>query len=141
MCSTICPWKKPPCLFFFLMKHIRNAPTCSFHQNLFLVELVTVAQRSGSSKCARLSAPGKKAPMFHFFLIKHIRNAPTCSFHQNLFLVELVTVAQRSRSSKCAPLSAPQKKGPTVSDFFEPSIFGKRQPVAFTRTCFWSNWS
>ena len=51
-------------------------------------------------------------------------------------------MAQRSRSSKCARLSAPRPtKRPQVSDFFEPSIFGMPQPMPFTKTCFWSNWS
>ena len=64
----------------------------------------------------------------------------TCSFHINVFLVELVTVAQGSKSSKCARLSAGQK-GRSVSDFFQLSIFVMPQPVAFTRTCYCSNWS
>ena len=34
-----------------------------------------------------------------------------------------------------------QKKSPHVSDFFEPNILGRPQPVPFTGTCFWSNWS
>ena len=51
-------------------------------------------------------------------------------------------MAQRSRSSKCARLSAPRPtKRPHASDFFEPSIFGMPQPMPFTTTCFWSNWS
>ena len=33
----------------------------------------------------------------------------------------------------------PQKKGPMFHIFFEPSIFGMPQPVAFTTTCLWSN--
>ena len=62
------PPQKAPCFSFFLTKHIWNAPTCTFHHNLFLVELVTMAQRSRSSKCARLSAPAPpKGPMFQIF--------------------------------------------------------------------------
>ena len=116
VCSTIRPRKRAECFRTFCAKYIWNAPTCSFDQNLFLVELVIVAQNSRSSKCAGLSAPGKKARCFRFSLTQHICDAPTCSFHQNLFLVELVTVAQSSRSSKCARLSAP-KKSPHVSFF------------------------
>ena len=84
--------------------------------------------------------PQKRAQCGRFFLTKHICDAPTCSFHQNLFLVELVIVPQISRPTKCARLSAP-KKGPTVANFFQPSIFVMPQPVVFTRTCFWLNWS
>ena len=51
------------------MAHIFVMPgTCSFHQNLFLVEVITVAQRSKSSKCARLSAPEKGPAVSVFFL-------------------------------------------------------------------------
>ena len=35
----------------------------------------------------------------------------------------------------------PPPKWPHVSDFFEPSIFGMPQPMPFTRTCLWLNWS
>ena len=34
----------------------------------------------------------------------------------------------------------PRKKAPSFR-FFEPSIFGMPQPMPFTGTCFWSNWS
>ena len=99
------PQKKGPLFWIFLTKHFCNAPTCSFHHNLFLVDLVTVAQRSKPSKCSTIH-PKKKAHCLRIFLTKNFCNAPACSFHQNLFLVELVTIAQRSRPSKCARLSA-----------------------------------
>ena len=58
-----------------------------------------------------------------------------------MFVVELVTMAQSFTSSKCATLSPPPKKGPVFQFFLEPSIFGMPQPMPFTTTCFWSNWS
>ena len=67
VCSAIRPRKKTPCFRFFLTKHISNAPTYAFHQNLILLELVTVASRSGSFKCARLSAPEKGLHVSDFF--------------------------------------------------------------------------
>ena len=140
MCSTICPRKRARCFKIFLTEHVCNAPTSSFHQNLFFLELVTVAQRSKSSKCARLSAPEKGPAASVFFSSKHIYDAPPCSFHQNLFLIESVIVAHTSKSSKCARLST-REKGPIVSDFFQPSIFVMPQPLAFTKACFSSNWS
>ena len=141
MCSTIRPEKEAHCCRFFSTKHICDAPSCSFHPNPFFVELVKVAHRSRPSMCAPLSPPPKKtAHCPRFFSTKHICDAPTYGFHQNLFLVELVTAAQRSKPSKCARLSAP-KKGPTAANFFQPSIFVMPQPVAFTGTGFWSNWS
>ena len=48
MCSTMRRQKRAHCFTFFSTKHICDAPTHSFHQNLFLVKLVTVAQRSSS---------------------------------------------------------------------------------------------
>ena len=49
-------------------------------------------------------------------------------------------MAQRSGSSKVCSTIRPRKKAPCLS-FFEPNIFGMPQPVPFTTTCFWSNWS
>ena len=246
MCSTICPRspKRPHVSDFFLTKHIWNAPTYAFHHNLFLVELVTMPQRSTSSKCARLSAPPpQKAPCFRIFLNQaylegpnlylspgpvfgrighngseiHVLNvcltisprkrAPCFRFFfnqaylecPNLCLspklvseqighngseIQVLQICSTIRPRKKAPcfrfflnqaylecpnmyLSAqpvfsrighngseihvlkvcstirppPPPKRPHVSDFFEPSIFGRPQPVPFTKTCFWWNWS
>ena len=44
------PPKKNPLSQVFSTKPICDDPTCSFHQNLFLVKLVTVAQSSRPSK-------------------------------------------------------------------------------------------
>ena len=112
--------------------------TRTFHQNLFLVKLVTVAQRFRSSKCARLCAPDKRPHVSEFFEPSIFVMPQPVAFTRTYFLVELVIVAQRSRPSKGAQLSAPEK-GATASNFFEPGIFVMPQPVAFTRTCFWWN--
>ena len=48
--------------FFFSTKRFCNAPTCSFHQYLFLIDLVILAHKSRPPKCGRLSAPPKKTP-------------------------------------------------------------------------------
>ena len=84
--------------------------------------------------------PQKKGPMFQFLLKQAYLECPNVWLSPKRFLVELVTSAQRSRSSKCAPLSAPEKR-PHVSDFFEPTIFVVPQPMPFSRTFFWPNWS
>ena len=47
--------------------HFCDAPTCSFHRKLVWVELVTVARRSKSSNCARLSIPEKGPIVSDFF--------------------------------------------------------------------------
>ena len=59
------PKKAHPCRFFST-KHSCNAATCSFHQNVVSVDLLTVAQRSGCSKCAALSAPKKGITVLDF---------------------------------------------------------------------------
>ena len=86
VCSTIRPPRKEliVCVFSFNhpTKDICDAPTCTFHQNLFLGEWVTVPHQSKPFKCAQLSV-WEKGPNA-FFLTKHICDAPTCSFHQNL---------------------------------------------------------
>ena len=68
VCSTIRARKKSQCFRFFQTKHISNAPTYALHHNLTLVELVTVASRSGSSMqvCSTIR-PIKKTPCFRFF--------------------------------------------------------------------------
>ena len=95
---------------FFGTKHICDAPTCRFHDNLFLVELVKVAHRSYVSISARISAQ-KKGPTISPCLRPSIFVMPQPLAFKNLFLVELVTVAQRLKTSKSAQLS-PAKKGP-----------------------------
>ena len=114
--------KRPHFSDFFEPSAFGMRQPLAFTRTCFLAELVTVAQRSRSSKCARLSAPGKTVHCCRFFRTKHIWNAPTCSFHQNLFLVKLVTVAQNYRSSKCAGLSAPGKKAPCFRFSLTPHI-------------------
>ena len=111
--------------------HFCNAPTCTFHQNLFLLELVTMAQRSRSSKSARVSAPENKPHVSDFVLTKH---APTCTFHHNLFWVELVIMAQRSIPQSVLDYP-PQKKGPKFQIFLNqaylecPNLYLSPQPV------------
>ena len=85
------PEKKTQCFRLFPTQHFCNAPTSSFHQYFFLVDLLTVAQRSGRSKGARLSTPHKKADCFSLFPAKDFCNAPTSSFPRNSFWAVLET--------------------------------------------------
>ena len=103
-------------------RHFCNAPTSSFHQNLILVQLLIVAQRSRPSKCAQLSAPKK--------------GLTVSDFSQPSIPVMPRPLAQGSRPSKCARLTAPQK-GPVVSYFSQPSIFVMPRPVACTEMLRW----
>ena len=114
--------KGPLFQFFFSTKHFCNVPTCSFQQNLFLVGLVTVSQRSMPSKCARLSTPQKWPTVSHFFQPSISVIHRPVAFARTCFRSNLVTVARRSRPSNCAGLSAPPKKGPLFQIFFNPAF-------------------
>ena len=142
-CSTIRPRspKRPHVSDFFLTKHIWNAPTCTFHHNLFLVELVTMPQRSRSSKCARLSAPPPpKGPMFQIFLNQAYLECPNLYLSPDAVFGRIGHNGSEIQVLKVCSTIRPRKKAPCFS-FFEPNIFGMPQPMPFPRTCFSSNWS
>ena len=61
--------------------------------------------------------------------------APTSTFHQNLLLPGLLQTVSRSKGPKCARLSAPSLCA-TVLVGFKETMYGKPQPVPFTRTFF-----
>ena len=140
--SSPCPKKKSPCFKFFLTKHIQNAPTCAFHQNLFLSKLVTMAQRSRSIKSARLSAPQKRPHVSDFFEPSIFGRPQLVPFTRTCFWSNWSQwLRDPGPQSVLDYPPPPPPKRPHVSDFFEPSIFGMPQPIPFTTTCFWSNWS
>ena len=60
---------------------------------------------------------------------------PTSTFHQNLLLPGLLQPVSRSKGPKCARLSAPSLCV-TVLVGFKETMYGKQQPVPFTRTFF-----
>ena len=116
------PKKRAHSFGFFSTKHFCNVPTNTFYQNVILVDLPTVAQKSRLSKCARLPAPRKRAHYFRFFSTKHFCNAPTSSFHRNVILVDFVTVTQKFRLSECVRQFATPKK-PHYFTFFSTKHF------------------
>ena len=65
----------------------------------------------------------------------HVWKAPTSTFHQNLHLPGLLQPVSRSKGPKCARVSAPSLC-PTVLVGFKETMYGKPQPVPFTRTFF-----
>ena len=65
----------------------------------------------------------------------HVWKAPTSTFHSNLFLPGLLQPVSRSKGPKCARLSAPSLCA-TVLVGFKETMYGKPQPVPFTRTFF-----
>ena len=63
----------------------------------------------------------------------HVWKAPSSTFHQNLELPGLLQPVSRSKGPKCARLSAPSLCA-TVLVGFKETMYGKPQPVPFTRT-------
>ena len=72
---------------------------------------------------------------FGRFQGNHVWKAPTSTFHQNLHLPGLLQPISRSKGPKCARLSAPSLCA-TVLVGFKETMYGKPQPVPFTRTFF-----
>ena len=88
----------------------------------------------GSKVCSTIS-PLTLRHYFGWFQGNHVWKAPTSTFHQNLFLPRLLQPVSRSKGPKCARLSAPSLCA-TVLVGFKETMYGKPQPVPFTRTSF-----
>ena len=101
-----------------------------------------MAQRSRSSKCARLAAP-EKGPMFQNFFEPSIFATPQpVPFTRTCFWSNWSQwLRDPGREGVLGYPPPPPQKAPCFRFFFEPSIFGIPQPVPFTGTCLWSNWS
>ena len=69
----------------------------------------------------------------------HAWKAPTSTFHQNLLLPGLLQPVLRSKGRKCARLSAPSLWA-TVLVSFKGPMYGKPQPVPFTKLLFCQEW-
>ena len=88
----------------------------------------------GSKVCSTIR-PLPLRHCFGRFRGNHVWKAPTNTFHQNLFLPGLLQPVSRSKGPKGARLSAPSLCA-TVLVGFEETMYGKPQPVPFTRTFF-----
>ena len=88
----------------------------------------------GSKVCSTIR-PLTLRHCFGWFQGNHVWKAPTTTFHQNLFLPGLLQPVSRSKGPKCARLSAPSLCA-TVLVGFKETMYGKPQPVPFTRTFF-----
>ena len=87
----------------------------------------------GSKVCSTIR-PLTLRHCFGWFQGNHAWKAPTSTFHQNLLLPGLLQPVSRSKGPKCARLSAPSLCA-TVLVGFKETMYGKPQPVPFTRTC------
>ena len=135
VCSTIRPLTLRHCFDRFQGNLVWKAPTSTFHQNLHLAGLLQPVSRSKDPKCARLSAPSLCATVFGRFQGNHVWKAPTSTFHQNLLLPGLLQPVSRSKGPRCARLSDASLCA-TVLVGFKETMYGKPQPVPFTRTFF-----
>ena len=86
----------------------------------------------GSKVCSTIR-PLTLRHCFGWFQRNHVWKAPTSTFHQNLHLPGLLQPVSRSKGPKCARLSAPSLCA-TVLVGFKETMYGKLQPVPFTRT-------
>ena len=132
MCSTIRPLTLRHCFGWFQRNHVWKAPTSTFHQNLELPGLLQPVSRSSSKVCSTIR-PLTLRHCFGWFQRNHVWKAPTSTFHQNLELPGLLQPVSRSKGPKCARLSAPSLCA-TVLVGFKETMYGKPQPVPFTRT-------
>ena len=86
----------------------------------------------GSKVCSTI----RPLPLHHCFgwsQRNHVWKAPTSSFHQKLALPGLLQPVSGSKGPKCARLSAPSLCT-TVLVGFKGTMYGKPQPVPFTRS-------
>ena len=86
----------------------------------------------GSKVCSTIR-PFPLHHCFGWFQGNHVWKAPTSTFHQNLLLPGMLQPVSRSKVPKCARLSAPSLCV-TVLVGFKETMYGKPQPVPFTRT-------
>ena len=76
---------------------------------------------------------------FGLFQGTHVWKAPTNTFHHTLVLLGMVASVSRSKGRKCARLSAPSLRA-TVLISFKGPMYGKPQPIPFTRALFCQEW-
>ena len=86
----------------------------------------------GSKVCSTIH-PLPPRHCFAWFQRNHVWKAPTSTFHQNLELPGLLQPVSRSKGPKCGRLSAPSFCT-TVLVGFKGTMYGKPQPVPFTKT-------
>ena len=92
----------------------------------------------GSKVCSTIR-PLTLGHCFGFFQRTHVWKAPTSTFHQSLVLPGMVASVSRSKGRKYARLSAPSLWA-TVLVSFKGPMYGKPQPVLFTRALFCQEW-
>ena len=142
VCSTIPPPpppKKAPCFRFFLNQAYLECPTLYLSAQLVFGPIGHICSEfQGLQVCSTIRLR-KKAPCFSFLNQAYLECPNLCLSPEPVFGRIGHNGSEIQGAQVCSTIR-PTKR-PHASDLFEPSIFGMPQPVPFTTTCFWSNWS
>ena len=126
LCATVLVGFKEPCM---------ESPNQYLSPEPFFARIAPTSFEIQGSKVCSTIRPLPLRHCFGRFQRNHVWKAPTNTFHQNLFLPGLLQPASRSKGPKCARLSAPSLCA-TVLVGFKETMYGKPQPIPFTRTFF-----
>ena len=126
LCATVLVGSRKPCM---------ESPNQYHSPEPFFARIAPTSFEIQGSKVCSTIRPLTLRHCFGWFQGNHVWKAPTSTFHQNLFLPGLLQPVSRSKGPKCARLSAPSLCA-IVWVGFKETMYGKPQPVPFTRTFF-----
>ena len=129
------PPPSAPLFWFVLRKPCMESPNQYLSAEPFFARIAPTSFEIQGSKVCWIIRPLTLPHCFGWFQGNHVWKAPTSTFHQNLLLPGLLQPVSRSKGPKCAGLSAPSLC-PTVLVGFKETMYGKPQPVPFTKTFF-----
>ena len=135
VCSTIRPLPLRHCFGWFSRKPCMESPNQYLSPEPSFARIAPTSFEIQGSKVCSTTRPLTLRHCFGRFQGNHVWKAPTSTFHQNLRLPGLLQPVSRSKGPKCARLSAPSLCA-TVLVGFKGTMYGKPQPVPFTRTFF-----
>ena len=129
------PPPSAPLFWLVSRKPCMESPNQYLSPEPFFARIAPTSFEIQGSKVCSTIRPLTLRHCFGRFQGNHVWKAPTSTFHQNLFLPGLLQPVSRSKGPKCARLSAPSLCA-TVLVGFKETMYGKPQPVPFTRTFF-----
>ena len=133
VCSTIRPPHTAPLFWLVSKEPCMESPNQYLSPEPSFAKIALTSFEIQGSKVCSTIRPLTLHHCFGWFQRNHVWKAPTCTFHQNLELPRLLQPVSRAKSPKCARLSAPSLWA-TVLVGFKETMYGKPQPVPFTRT-------
>ena len=151
MCSTIRPLPLHHCFGLFQRNRVWKAPTNIFHQSLELPRMVQPVSRAKGQKCARLSAPSMcttvllcfKGNMYAKPQLVPFNTALNCQEWCDQFRDPRVKSVLDYPPPPSTPLFWFVSESPNqyLSQFQKETVYGKPQPVSFTRALNCQEWS